>query len=650
MWVGTINGLNKIDRENGTIKKYYEKEGLPNNSVRGILQDNSGNIWLSTNRGLSKFDPKKETFKNYTKLDGIQGNEYVINSCYKTKEGKLLFGGVNGFDYFDPSEVKDNDYIPPVVVTDFQIFNKHVKPGLKGSPLTEDISETHNIVLSYKESVFSFDFTALNYRSSAKNEYAYMLKGFDKNWNYVGTNRSASYTNLDPGEYTFLVKGSNNDNIWNDKGTSISILIAPPFWATWWFRSIIILLMAAIVYYSIKRTINKRRSLEEINKKLENEIRHSKEAEEEKFMLAEEARRKDEEAKKVLQQQQEFLQNGFDTLLAKMNRFSEGDLNVNIEIDSDNSFTRLFAGFNKAVKNLKDIIVSLIDAVESTAAAGDQINISAEKISEGTKEQSNRSDEVAIAVEQITLTINDSSKNSDKAAKASVKAKETALEGGNIVRRMVDSIGEISNVVNQAADTIKKLGESSNEIGDIIQLIQEIADQTNLLALNASIEAARAGEHGRGFAVVADEVQKLSERTTSATQDIAKMIKKIQADSSGAVESISAGLEKVNMGRDYASQAGTSLDNIIESVTQVSEVIEQVASANEEQSAKVEHINNSIITINGVSKNNAERAIQVKEAMEDLKKLTESLQNIINKFDIGTEKRIKPPLEPVITY
>lgn len=635
LWIGTINGLNKININTKKIEHYYEQNGLPNNSIRGIEKDDNGNIWISTNKGLCKLDSKSNSIKIYSKLDGIQGNEYVTNSCYKTKNGKLLFGGVNGFDFFDPKHVVDNPYIPPIVISDLQIFNKSVRPGSDDSPLDSDISQCKEISLSYRQSVFSFQFTALNYRTSEKNQYAYMLKGFDDNWNYVGTNRMASYTNLSPGTYEFIVKGSNNDGIWNQQGTMLTVIIRPPFWATWWFRLLILILVGITANYYYKRAKQKRKSLEEMNQKLEMEIRHSKEAEEEKSMLAEEARRKDEEIKKTLKEQQEYLQNGFDLLLTKMNSFAEGDLAAHIPVQNSDSFSRLFSGFNIAVENFRKIIINLIHAIQSTATASQHINISAGKISEGTVEQTNRSAEVVSAVEQMSLNINHSSKNSETASQASIEAKQFAIEGGQIVKQTINGIVEISEVVNHAADTIQKLGASSNEIGEIVELIDEIAEQTNLLALNAAIEAARAGEHGRGFAVVADEVQKLSERTTSATKNIAAMIKQIQVDSSGAIDSISTGLKKVTTGRNFAEKAGISLDRIIDSVTKVSEVIEQVAVANEEQSAQIEHINESTITINTVSKENAKRAEEVISAIEDLKRSTLGLEKLTNQFDLG---------------
>ena len=323
-----------------------------------------------------------------------------------------------------------------------------------------------------------------------------------------------------------------------------------------------------------------------------------------------------------------------------MNRFSEGDLSVIIKMESDDSFARLFAGFNKAVENFRKIILNLLKAIQLTAEASSQINSSTKKIADGTAEQSSRSEEVVSAVEQMTNNLNSSSKNSEVAARESIKATQIAVEGGEIVAKTIQGMEEINNVVNNIAGTIKKLEESSNEIGEIVELIDEIADQTNLLALNASIEAARAGEYGRGFAVVADEVQKLSERTAAATKNIAEMIKQIQIDSVGAIKSITLGLDKVGKGRKYAEQAGVSLENIIKSITEVSQIIEQVAAANEEQSAGVQHINESILLINDVSRNNASGVKQVTKAIEGLKNLTEDLQKIINKFNIESEEII----------
>ena len=230
----------------------------------GILEDNQGYLWLSTNKGLSKFNPKKETFRNYDILDGLQSNEF--NPAYfKSARGELFFGGINGFNAFYPQQVKNNDYIPPIVITDFKIFNQSIHLG-KDSPLQQHISVTKEITLSYKQSFFSFEFAALNFLQPSKNQYAYQLEAFDENWNQIGTRRQAYYTNVPAGSYTFRVKGSNNDNVWNETGATLKITILPPPWKTWWaytlYVLIILTLIVSYVRHQKQKLLEKQQELE----------------------------------------------------------------------------------------------------------------------------------------------------------------------------------------------------------------------------------------------------------------------------------------------------------------------------------------------------------------------------------------------------
>jgi signal transduction histidine kinase/ligand-binding sensor domain-containing protein/DNA-binding NarL/FixJ family response regulator len=249
MWVASSTGLFRFDPVAGAFTHHYtEKDGLANNSVVGVLEDAQGKVWVSTVAGLSRFDPKTETFRNYDGFDGLQSNEFSIASRAKAPDGQLFFGGVNGFNAFYPDKLVNNPTPPPVVLTDFDLFNQPVEIGDQDSPLQQAIHVAKNMTLRHDQSVFRFQFAALNYTTPQKNRYAYKLEGFDQEWQYTdAARRFATYTNLDPGQYTFRVKASNNDGVWNEQGTALKITITPPWWKTWWFRSLAGLAVVGLV-------------------------------------------------------------------------------------------------------------------------------------------------------------------------------------------------------------------------------------------------------------------------------------------------------------------------------------------------------------------------------------------------------------------
>ncbi|HYG38574.1 MAG TPA: response regulator [Cytophagales bacterium] len=267
LWIGTVGGLNLYDRKTRSFRAFHAKDGLPSDAIYGILEDKKGNLWISTSNGISQFNPKTKSFKNYNVDDGLQGNEFKLNAFYKLRNGAMLFGGDNGFNLFYPDKIKDNKVVPPVLFTDFKIFNKSVPIG-SDSPLKKHISQTEELTLSYKNSVISFEFAALSYFSPERNQYAYKLEGFEDEWNFVGNKREATYTSLEAGEYTFRVKASNNDGIWNEKGKSIKIIITPPFWQTWWFRVVMFFVFLILLNVFIRLRVNSYRRQKEILKRL----------------------------------------------------------------------------------------------------------------------------------------------------------------------------------------------------------------------------------------------------------------------------------------------------------------------------------------------------------------------------------------------
>lgn len=313
---------------------------------------------------------------------------------------------------------------------------------------------------------------------------------------------------------------------------------------------------------------------------------------------------------------------------------SSGDFTSRIQSEYKGEFKILKNSINKLGESICIALTEVTKAAEATASASSEISSSAEEMAAGAQEQSGQTTEIAGAIAQMTSTILETTRNTGVAATTAKQAGETAREGDAVIRNTVDGMKKIAEVVKNAALIVKELGSSSEQIGTIIQVIDDIADQTNLLALNAAIEAARAGEQGRGFAVVADEVRKLAERTTKATKEIGEMIKKIQKDTGDAVASMEQGSIQVESGLQLAEESGRSLEEIITGVNHVTDIINQVAAASEEQSSAAEQISKSIEGINNVTQQSATGVQQIARAAEDLNNLTINLQILVEKFKI----------------
>ncbi|MGC6430286.1 MAG: hybrid sensor histidine kinase/response regulator transcription factor [Jejuia sp.] len=290
LWIGTFGGgLNKFipasQKSEAKFLSYQEKDGLSNNVVKGILEDDYGNLWISTNKGISKFNPENETFKNYDANDGLQDNEFQELARLKRKNGDLLFGGVNGFNVFNPNEIKDNPIEGETVITGLSIFNKSVNVGDEVNNrvlLSEPISKSKYIELKYVENSFALDFAGLHFSAPNKNNYLYMLEGFDKDWIFANSEkRRATYTNLSPGTYTFKVRASNNDNIWDSSPAEIKITIAPPYYLTSFaFFIYFLLIVAALLLYRrftlIKTSKKHKLELEHIESEKNDELQKAK--------------------------------------------------------------------------------------------------------------------------------------------------------------------------------------------------------------------------------------------------------------------------------------------------------------------------------------------------------------------------------------
>jgi signal transduction histidine kinase/ligand-binding sensor domain-containing protein/DNA-binding response OmpR family regulator len=253
VWVLTNGGgVNLYQPENKDFRTLTVKDGLSSNTVRGVAEDGKGDLWFTTTNGISKMDGKTLRFINFEDADGLQGKEFTAKTFAANNQNWLFFGGVNGLNYLKSDSLRMRLDVPDVYVTSFKLFNQEVEPDQENSPLTFDISRTSHITLQPGQSVFSLDFVALEYQRPKNNRYAYYLEGFEKDWNYVGTTRTATYTNLSPGDYTFKVKASNSDGIWSEKPMELLITVLPPWYRTWWAYGGYVLLLIAAIYLFIR--------------------------------------------------------------------------------------------------------------------------------------------------------------------------------------------------------------------------------------------------------------------------------------------------------------------------------------------------------------------------------------------------------------
>jgi len=355
---------------------------------------------------------------------------------------------------------------------------------------------------------------------------------------------------------------------------------------------------------------------------------------EEARLLADESTR----ARVGIEEQNRYLSTKSSELLDAMDRFSQGDLVVNLKVEKQDDIGRIFEHFNATVEQFRTIITDFYDSVYRTVDAANTIEGGARAMRATGEESMQKSESLSDAINNLNTTIEQNGLVSEKVLMATNKNKNAATTGNVVVLETVGSMNTIAEVVTNSAKRIEKLGESSNQIGEIVQVINDIADQTNLLALNAAIEAARAGEQGRGFAVVADEVRKLAERTTKATKEIAEMIKKIQSETAEVISSINSGSKQVDAGKELAQRAGNSIKVILESTEETDYLSKQLKESVELQSRTGNQIINEVDAINSAIRNNAEGIKEILIKTEDLQQLMDGLQSQLSRFSLEKEK------------
>lgn len=319
LWIATNHGLNLFNKITERFKSFTVEEGLPSNTIQNIIDDGQGYLWLSTGNGISKFEIASQKFTNFTGGNGIENNNFNYSASIMDRRGRIYFGGINGLIVFKPEELVSNQEIPEVVINKLVIFNKTAIPGKPGSPLVKPIYNTDEIKLKRKQNSFTLEFVAMNFINPMKNEYAYKLEGYDKEWIYTDASRRfATYSNLPGGSYYFKVKASNNDGIWNETGRTLKIIIIPPFYKTYIFYILVILIIALCVYLIVKSKVKqlermnvlldqkvKMRTVEIDNQKSEIEAQRD-EIELQKQVLIDQKQKIEDQNKKLLKQREEL--------------------------------------------------------------------------------------------------------------------------------------------------------------------------------------------------------------------------------------------------------------------------------------------------------------------------------------------------------
>lgn len=269
-WVGESGGRSHLTNATSVqITRYSEKNGLPDDVIYGIAQDEQGNLWVSTNFGISKFDPATETFSNFDERDGLRNTRFFWGAAaYDAQRGEILFGSDNGLTTFFPNMFTEDHSPPPIFITDFQIFNQSVAISHGETPLRQSIQEAAEITLTHESNIFSFEFAVLDFSNPEKNQYAYKLEGFDKDWIYSGKRHYATYTNLDAGSYQFHVKGSNSDGVWSRNAPPLTVIVLPPFWKTWWFIALVALFFVGTFTYFATARVKQLLAVERLRAKL----------------------------------------------------------------------------------------------------------------------------------------------------------------------------------------------------------------------------------------------------------------------------------------------------------------------------------------------------------------------------------------------
>ncbi|MCV9386683.1 two-component regulator propeller domain-containing protein [Reichenbachiella ulvae] len=638
-WIGTRDGLNRMNPDDTTFTRFGRLSGLPDNNITNIVMAPSGILWITSNAGLSKAKYDKENnqlqvIENFDSGDGLQNNEFFENAHLLSNSGKLYLGGVNGFNVFDPEYMPRNQVIPDVVITGLKLFNESVTVEDGSGILGQQMSATNSITLNHNQSVIAFRFNAISYYGAEHNQHAYIMQGFDDEWNYVGSSREAHYTNLPAGEYIFRVKGSNNDGLWNEEGSQIKVTILPAWWHTWWFRGVVVLLIFSVGFVFIRQKANRVKAQKLL---LSNKVKEAtdrmelqkKELEEQNSsltlvvdeigqMVNHAVNSGNFNAKLNLEGKSgkwldlaNAMNHLFESVLRPFNEINrivdhmaQGDLTQRYEHEAKGDIYRLSQNLNAALNNLSQLLSQIRGKVTIIGESSDymlsnskEINTSTSEIattvsqmSEGAQKQVLKVEDSSNLLEGISSsseTINVQAKDIKETATQGVSKCQSSLSQFNVLRNKMEEIVTYSDQTN---GSIESLSKRSQEIFGILKIIKDIAAQTNLLALNAAIEAAQAGDAGRGFAVVADEIRKLAEGSKKSVADIESLVEGVRSETYATAGLVSQLTSTIQEGGEATKDSLQLFETILQSFEDTFKQSSDIVGATSNQRDDISHV------------------------------------------------------------
>lgn len=635
-WFATKEGLSWWNEAQGNFVTLTRKDGLPAKEIVSVFELDRGKFWITTTKGIAdlRIEDKQITQRIlFDKSDGLQSNNFLRGSYEISQDGVIYMGGSNGFNYFDLEKIKPNQELAHVFFTGIKINNQPINIGNSEKIAFDDLNN-FNITLDRFDNILTVEFIGLNYTHPEKNYYAYKLEGFEENWNYVEGQRFATYTNLDPDNYTLLVKASNNDQVWNEVPATLDIKILPPWWGTWWFRGFSTLaVLLVILSIANWRARSARRSREELKRKvreateqvetqnrilrleqekLNNAIEETNYAvklavESGDFTTRIKLDDKEGEWKKL----GESINSLFDSIVTPFTTITEiigamatSNLSMRYEKEAKGDVLKLSSSLNYSLDNLSGLLGTLVEnmaeigtATQEMLESGQEMRVgtgeiasSTSELSRGAQEQVSRIDEASHILENI---LQSSTKVSDQAQsinQAAEKGAQISDQGKNQMHTMDTSMQSMLTTSKESSNAIENLSGKSSNISSILNSIKEITIETNMLALNAAIEAAKAGDAGRGFAVVADQIRKLAENSNHFALEIEQIISEVQTSIGETSSLISDMGLNIDGGVKASRNASKSFDELAASYAQTLGLSNQILNHSEEQHSKIKEV------------------------------------------------------------